>query len=93
MSDKQTISLSIEETREKSGILGSPNPKVFRSLLQAFFNGKASDIDIIPMTINYDRILEGETFPYELVGETKVKESLTRFLAAARYIGTPFGKV
>mmetsp|Transcript_321 Transcript_321/g.286 ORF Transcript_321/g.286 Transcript_321/m.286 type:complete len:339 (+) Transcript_321:602-1618(+) len=44
------------------------------------------------MTINYDRILEGETFPYELVGEEKVKESLSRFVASARYIGTPFGK-
>jgi len=69
-----------------------PNTKVFESIINSFFNGKCNDIDIIPMTINYDRILEGETFPYELVGEEVVKESLSRFIASARYIGTPFGK-
>lgn len=68
------------------------NTKVFDSAVKGFFNGKANDIDIIPVTINYDRVLEGETFPFELVGEERVKESLSRFISTARYIGTPFGK-
>ncbi|CAI2365141.1 unnamed protein product [Moneuplotes crassus] len=92
MSDKKTISVSMEETREKSGMQVKANINVLESVLSSFFEGKTRDIDIIPMTINYDRILEGETFPYELVGEQKVKESLSRFVASARYIGTPFGK-
>lgn len=93
ISDKQTICAAIEENREQSGMLIKPNPKVFNSVINSFLNGKAEDVDIIPVTINYDRVLEGETFPYELVGEEKVKESLTRFISSARYIGTPFGKV
>lgn len=93
ITDKQTVSVSVEETREKSGILVKPNPVVFNGLINNYLNGKTNDIDIIPITINYDRILEGESFPFELVGEDKVKESLTRFLESARYIGTSFGKV
>lgn len=92
MGDKQTISISMEETREKSGMQVKANTNIISCAFNAFFEGRAKDIDIIPMTINYDRILEGETFPYELVGEAKVKESLSRFVASARYIGTPFGK-
>lgn len=93
ITDKQTVSVSVEETREKSGILVKPNPIVFNGLINSYLSGNAKDLDIIPITINYDRILEGESFPFELVGEDKVKESLTRFLVSARYIGTPFGKV
>jgi glycerol-3-phosphate O-acyltransferase len=92
LGDKQTISCSIEETREKSGMLVRANPKVFNTIIDGYFNGRTSDVDIIPVTINYDRILEGETFPYELAGEEKVQESFTRFVSSARFIGTPFGK-
>lgn len=93
ISDKQTICIPLEETREKSGMLEKPNSLVLESVINSFMSGKSSDVDIIPVTINYDRILEGETFPYELVGEEKVQESLSRFIASARYFGTPFGKV
>ena len=85
ISDKQTIVAPIEDSRSKSGIPGKLNPKVFSHVIHNFFNGKADDIKVIPVTINYDRILEGETFPYELVGEEKVKESLSRFISTARY--------
>jgi len=33
------------------------------------------DIEFIPVTINYDRIIEGDQFPLDLLGETKEKES------------------
>ncbi len=33
------------------------------------------DIEFIPVTINYDRIVEGDQFPLDLLGETKQKES------------------
>lgn len=45
------------------------------------------------MTINYARVLEGETFPLEILGESKVKESLSRILNATRYINMNFGQI
>ena len=29
------------------------------------------DIKIVPITVNYDRVYEGDTFPLELLGEAK----------------------
>lgn len=31
--------------------------------------GKISDVCIVPLTINYEKVLEGDTFPSELLGE------------------------
>jgi glycerol-3-phosphate O-acyltransferase len=43
-----------------------------------YFNGcsiENKDIEFVPVTINYDRIIEGDQFPLDLLGETKHKES------------------
>lgn len=56
-------------------------------------DGKIVDAVIIPITINYEKVLEGDTYPYELMGETKVKESLGRLIKAARLLSQNYGKV
>lgn len=38
------------------------------------------DLKFIPITINYDTVYEGETFPLELLGEFKVEESIPKLL-------------
>jgi len=47
----------------------------------------------IPVTINYTRTLEGETFPYELTGEEKVKESLSRIIGAIETFSMNLGTI
>jgi len=44
--------------------------------------GKIPDAQILPITVNYEKILEGQSFTYEMMGESKVKESLTRLIKA-----------
>jgi glycerol-3-phosphate O-acyltransferase len=34
----------------------------------------------VPISINYERVLEAETYPTEMLGEEKLKESLIRVL-------------
>lgn len=31
-------------------------------------NGKLADVCLVPLTINYEKVLEGDTFPTELLG-------------------------
>jgi len=50
-------------------------------------------MSIIPISISYDRVLEGETFPFELLGEEKVKESLTRIFNSLKMLRMNFGKI
>ncbi len=36
-------------------------------------DGKIPDAQILPVTINYEKILEGTSFTYEMMGETKIR--------------------
>lgn len=54
---------------------------------------KKKDIKFIPITINYDTVYEGESFPMELLGESKVKESMARILKQFSYLNKNIGKV
>mmetsp|Transcript_5722 Transcript_5722/g.4892 ORF Transcript_5722/g.4892 Transcript_5722/m.4892 type:complete len:230 (+) Transcript_5722:2196-2885(+) len=47
----------------------------------------------MPITMSYERVVEGETFPFELLGEEKKKESLSRLLGAASILTMNFGRV
>jgi glycerol-3-phosphate O-acyltransferase len=57
------------------------------------FDGKLNDVTILPITINYEKVLEADTYPYELLGEEKVKESLLRVIKAARILSTNYGRI
>jgi glycerol-3-phosphate O-acyltransferase len=50
-------------------------------------------VTFIPVTINYTRTLEGESFPNELTGENKVKESLSRIIKAFSILAMNFGTI
>lgn len=56
----------------KFGILGT--------VVETVLDERLSDGIIVPITINYEKVLEGDTYPYELMGEEKVKESLRRLI-------------
>lgn len=47
----------------------------------------------MPITINYDRVYEGETFPLELLGETKQQETFWKILKQFNYSTKQFGRV
>lgn len=47
----------------------------------------------MPISINYDIVYEGETFPMELLGESKVEESLMRVLRQLSHFQKNLGKV
>lgn len=42
------------------------------------FSGSVSEVLFIPISISYDRVLEAETFPQELLGEPKKAEVSSR---------------
>ena len=46
-------------------------------------DGRIPDAQILPITVNYEKVLEGESFTYEMMGQSKVKESLKRVIKAA----------
>jgi glycerol-3-phosphate O-acyltransferase len=47
----------------------------------------------MPMAINYEKVLEADTYPYELLGEEKVRESLLRVIRAAKILSLNYGRI
>ncbi len=48
---------------------------------------------IIPISFSYDRVLEADSFPYELIGETKIKESLSRVINTVKQWRVQYGRI
>ena len=57
-----------------------PSTETLKIITRSVLENKIKDAWILPVTINYEKVLEGQTFPYELMGEDKQKESLMKFV-------------
>ena len=64
-----TLEFFIEGTRSRTGKILAPNFEILNVVLDTVIYGKVSDICLIPMTVNYEKVLEGTTFPGELLGD------------------------
>lgn len=71
----------------------APKFGILSILVQNVVSGKIPDASILPVTINYEKILEGNSFTYEMMGEAKVKESLSRLLKAANVLKENYGRI
>ena len=48
---------------------------------------------IVPITVNYDKVYEGQEFPYELLGEEKTEESFLKTAKSVLWITEKYGRV
>lgn len=54
---------------------------------------RIEDLKIVPITINYERVYEGEAFPFELTGEDRVKETIQRVKKGFSALKKKYGRV
>eukprot|EP00919_Chromeraceae_sp_WS-2016_P039675 GHVR01094586.1.p1 GENE.GHVR01094586.1~~GHVR01094586.1.p1 ORF type:complete len:540 (+),score=148.98 GHVR01094586.1:1259-2878(+) len=88
------VELFLEGTRTRTGLYLPPKTGLLAMVLELIYSGEVPDVLLVPISINYDRVTEIESFPGELLGENKVKESLGRLLSGSRQFGSlSFGKV
>ncbi|CAK65858.1 unnamed protein product (macronuclear) [Paramecium tetraurelia] len=83
----------IEGTRSRTGKTLNPKFGLLSIVSDAVFDKKIPNATILPITINYEKVLEADTYPYELLGEEKVKESLIRVIKALKILSSNFGKI
>jgi glycerone phosphate O-acyltransferase/fatty acyl-CoA reductase len=91
--DKQILEFFIEGTRSRTNKMLAPKFGILKILTDSYFDKKIEEATFIPVTINYTRTLEGESFPNELTGENKVKESLSRIVKALSIFSMNFGTI
>eukprot|EP01120_Amphizonella_sp_Union-15-10_P010869 TRINITY_DN4505_c0_g1_i6.p1 TRINITY_DN4505_c0_g1~~TRINITY_DN4505_c0_g1_i6.p1 ORF type:complete len:1140 (-),score=214.44 TRINITY_DN4505_c0_g1_i6:109-3528(-) len=83
----------IEGTRSRSGKLLQPKMGLLSMITETFFSQQCDDIILLPVNINYERIIEGEVYPNELLGEKKRGESLEGLIRGSYIFKENWGKV
>lgn len=93
MLEDSWLELFLEGTRSRYGKSLAPNSNLLSIVTDLYYDKKVPDIQLVPVTLNYDRVVEGDTFPFELLGEEKLKMKLTKLLISYKQLSKNFGKV
>jgi glycerone phosphate O-acyltransferase/fatty acyl-CoA reductase len=91
--DECYVEFFIEGGRSRTGKIMTPKFGLLSIVVDTVIDKKIPDATLIPMTINYEKVLEADTYPLELLGESKVKESLLRVLESVKLINSNYGRV
>jgi glycerone phosphate O-acyltransferase/fatty acyl-CoA reductase len=67
--ERQILEFFIEGTRSRTNKMISPKYGFMSVCTKTYFEEDIEDITFVPLTLNYTRTLEGESFPGELRGE------------------------
>ena len=89
--EKQIMEFFIEGTRSRSNKILPPKFGFMSICTKTFFDKEVDDITLVPVTLNYTRTLENDSFMGELRGEQKVPESLSRVLKAVEVLRMNLG--
>ncbi|ETN42203.1 uncharacterized protein HMPREF1541_04144 [Cyphellophora europaea CBS 101466] len=83
----------IEGTRSRTGKLLGPKFGILSFYLDSVLSGRTDDAYICPVSMQYDRVIEVDSFVTELLGKPKQKENLADFLSASSLLALNFGRI
>ncbi len=93
VSEGYTIEFFIEGGRTRTGKPVFPKLGFLSYLIEALEEGYHKDLIVVPIAINYDRILEERTYVQELKGKQKKNESVSSVLESRHFLKRKYGKV
>ena len=76
LGDQQSIEFFIEGTRSRSGKMLHPKTGLLSIMTDSFYDRRVEDLQFVPIAINYEKTIEADLYSSELLGESKIKESL-----------------
>ncbi len=88
-----TIEFFIEGTRSRTGKIVSPKMGMLKYLIEAVDEGYNKDLVFVPITVNYDRVLEENSYLKEIKGREKKTESTSGFFKSRKLIQKKYGNV
>ncbi|CAG9789044.1 unnamed protein product [Diatraea saccharalis] len=87
------IEFFLEGTRSRSNKSLPPKYGMLSMALAPLFAGEVPEVTIVPVSINYDRLMEQTTFAYEHLGVPKPKESTRGLLKWVSTLNDQFGNM
>lgn len=76
LSKGKNLECFVEGTRSRTGKVLPPKLGILKYLVDAIVENRTEDVYICPVNIQYDNVMEAETFISELMGKPKQAESL-----------------
>lgn len=83
----------IEGGRSRTGKLLPPKFGILSYVLDAVMSGRVRDAIICPVSTQYDKVLETESYISELLGQPKRKENIYDFLSSSSVLSLKLGRV
>ena len=90
--DHGMVEFFVEGTRSRTGVTMNHKNGLLSFAMELLFEGVVPDLHFVPVSMSYERVLEAGSFPPELMGEAKEKETLSRIVKAVSVIGTKYGR-
>ena len=83
----------IEGGRSRMGKLLPPKFGILSFILDSVLSGRVEDAIICPVSTQYDKVIEVDSYISELLGQPKSKENLTDFLSNSSILSLKLGRV
>ncbi|KAL8643522.1 MAG: hypothetical protein Q9226_008312 [Calogaya cf. arnoldii] len=83
----------IEGSRSRTGKLLSPKFGILSFFMDSVLSGRVDDAIICPVSTQYDKVVETESYISELLGQPKPQENLKDFLSASSVLSLRLGRV
>ena len=83
-----------EGGRSRSGRLLPPKPGITSMLIRSFQDMDEKSVKFVPISMNYEKVLEGNSYLKETMGDAKKQESLSAIFRVAKdfrgYLGEAY---
>lgn len=83
----------IEGGRSRTGKLLGPKFGFLSFVLDSVLSGRTKDVYICPVSMQYDKVLEVDSYVGELLGKPKKKENLANFLSSSSFLSLNLGRI
>lgn len=83
----------VEGGRSRTGKLLPPKFGILGFLLDSLLSGRVEDAVVCPVSTQYDKVIEVDSYVSELLGQPKAKENLKDFLSASSILSLKLGRV
>lgn len=93
MRHAQVVEFFLEGTRSRSGKMLPPKTGLMDAALEPMIDGAVEDVLLVPVSIDFERALEASLYSNEVLGQSKLKESLPNLLRARTVLKKKFGHI
>lgn len=87
------VEFFLEGTRSRTAKSLTPKLGLLNIVMDPFFKGEVFDVNVVPVSISYERILEESLYARELLGVPKPKESTSGLFKARKVLSEDYGSI